>query len=166
MYIIVLYVTLIVLLIAVYRSALILLNYRKVRRELKNSLEWPSVMGKITSSNVEEGVWYSRTKGNTSIYYPEINYLYTVMGKEYDGNRVMFASNIGTPNRKEAYNLLKRYPENTAVKIYYDPHGPSSSVIERELTEHYKKVVSRETVKLVAGIILFMMVGLYIVISL
>jgi len=158
---IIIIITLAYLLVAIWRSSAILLNYLKVRTELKNSLEWPSTTGQITSSKIEEVVWYSRTKGNSYMYHPEVNYLFTVNNKEFDGNRVRFGSNIGTPKKQEAYAMTKRYPENASVNIYYDPGGPANSVIERELTDHYKTAVTRETVKIVLCIIIFILAGIY-----
>ena len=160
---IIIVITIAYLLVAMWRSTSILLNYRRVQQELNQSLGWPSVSGQITSSSVEEIVWYSRVKGNSYIYYPEVNYLFTVNNKEYDGNRVRFGSNIGTSNKQEAHATTKKYPENTSVKVYFDPHGPANSVIERELADYYKAAVRREIIKLVVGIIIFALVGIYFV---
>jgi len=89
---------------------------------------WPSVEGKIVFSRVER-VWHP---GQSPTYYPQIQYVYLVEGKEYRG-KVVFFSEYGTGSTAGAQATIDKYPEGKIVAVYYNPKDPQNAVLERGL---------------------------------
>jgi hypothetical protein len=95
------------------------------------SLQWPSVRGTITTSEVRTGS-SSDEDGNTSYsYYPQVKYTYAVAGKAYAGKQISFGGTQGYNSPNPVQPILARYPLNTTVPVYYNPEKPSEAVLER-----------------------------------
>ena len=119
------------------------LQQTELKQEIIASRTWPYVTGQIVTSIVEEveyvagspneGGEYSPRKGirYSADYFPKIEYVYTVDGKQYDSSCVRFGSDIVFSIRDDAYEFVQRYKEGKLVNVYYDPEYPSDSVLER-----------------------------------
>ncbi len=96
------------------------------------SRNWPSVEGRIESSRVRRLTHSSEGSETTSSYSPEIKYTYSVMGNNYEGNRISFGVPIGS-FESSAKQVVARYPHGTTRMIYYDPQNPARAVLERKV---------------------------------
>jgi hypothetical protein len=62
-------------------------------------------------------------------YVPEITYRYEVDGRVHSGNRV-FLSDTGFSKRREAQEVIDRYPPGSAVSVLYNPAHPKRACLE------------------------------------
>jgi hypothetical protein len=91
------------------------------------------VDGTVLSAAVGQTAATATTQ--TVFYWPDIAYHYRVNGKDYWSRRY---SDTGGyfDSRQHAYLTALRYtPPGLMVNVYYDPHDPSRSVLERNLPE-------------------------------
>ena len=93
--------------------------------EAIRSEQWPSVRGRITSSEV--GYIPCGEGGMMSCSLARVRYQYSVAGTEFEGRRVDFL-NIA-PNTSNARDIVAAFPERASIAIYYDPASPSRSVL-------------------------------------
>ncbi len=94
-------------------------------RTAKRSAAWPQVKGKVLTSRV------SRREGSYSV---RLEYEYAVDGVQYTSDRIKFGATVTVGSGKEEANAItERYPVGSEVTVYYDPHKPSRSVLEREV---------------------------------
>ena len=100
----------------------------------KQSVNWPSVTGTVVSSKTEQHT-STETSGSTKreVTYDVaiITYEYNVGGKNYSSNKVAF----GGQKRGSAYMLVKQYPREKSVPVYYDPDNPEDAVLEPGMKE-------------------------------
>jgi len=98
----------------------------------KASTSWPSVEGKVVSSEVERERTSRRSGGRrrtSTTYEAAIHYRYTVNGTEYSSDRVSFGE-YSSSNRAHAQGIVSRYPAGKTVQVYYDPNDPEVAVLE------------------------------------
>ncbi len=98
------------------------------------SSEWPTVSGKVLSSEVRTK--RSRTSGSRkhgsrsrTTYHAEVHYEYTVDGRPYTADRVQFGE-YGSDNSSHAREIVARYAEGKQVSVHYDPTQPDLAVLE------------------------------------
>ncbi|KAF0653572.1 hypothetical protein L107_08268 [Cyanobium sp. Copco_Reservoir_LC18] len=83
-------------------------------------LRWPSVMGRVTESRVDDAS-LETTK-------PVLRYRYDVNGQTYVGFRASF-SGYGV-SRAAMEAVIKPYPQGSRVRVYYNPRHPASAVLD------------------------------------
>jgi len=66
----------------------------------------------------------------TPTYLPNLEYDYTVAGREHRGDCYEFIER-GRGNRLEIESIIDRYPVGSELTVHYDPDDPGSSVIKR-----------------------------------
>jgi len=90
--------------------------------------KWPETLGIIIESKLCESS--SSGEYNTKSYKAKIRYSYIINNKEYHSTRVFWGSwiEIETPN--PAKRIIKKYPSNMKVTVYYNPFNPKQSVLE------------------------------------
>lgn len=91
-----------------------------------NSKTWPSVDGKIISSEIKTRISSTSTKNE---YEPIIRYEYSVEGKIYISDKILFGSAIYL-RKKVAENFLNNYKVGKKVQAFYNPNNPNISVLE------------------------------------
>jgi len=91
----------------------------------KASLDWPTVEGRITVSEVQR----KRNKDKVS-YAANVGYDYEVNGEQRMGDTVWFGGNFSSSSSGFAHKTVDRYPKGTQVKVYYDPKNPDRAVLE------------------------------------
>jgi hypothetical protein len=91
------------------------------------SMTWTPTPCTIVSKDMRS--W--STDDGTS-YRADVNYLYTVGGREWRSNRVDFFSFLGS-GYSDAKAVLGRYSEGSSATCFVDPGNPSKSVLERQL---------------------------------
>lgn len=91
---------------------------RQSRRFGKASLAWPSVPGRIETSQIisDEG------------FCADVRYAYAVSGRAFTGDRVAFRP--AEDSWAGAGRTVARYAPGTDVCVFYDPADPARSVLE------------------------------------
>src|SRR5574337_1111560 len=89
------------------------------------SYKWPSTTGRILSSHVASS---SDNSGTT--YSAAVTYEYSVDAQRYLSDRVSFSS-YSSSDSGHAQEICSRYPAGRIVTVYYNPHKPSMSVLEK-----------------------------------
>jgi hypothetical protein len=84
---------------------------------------WPSAVGTITSSALEQP-----NPKNKKIYSAAVRYSYRVGGKDYQSDRVFWGPNEG-PREKMA-EIVAAYPAGRDVWVQHDPQKPDNAVLE------------------------------------
>ncbi len=92
--------------------------------ESMGSKNWHSVPGIILVSKVERP-----PAGGRNDQHAKIIYEYLVAGRKYRGSRVSFRQSSGFVS-EDPTRILAKYPQDSSVKVYYDPTSPKSSVLE------------------------------------
>jgi hypothetical protein len=89
------------------------------------SRSWPTVPGKIDTSDVSERTSYRSGR----FWALDVRYVYCVGDVDYAGTRLAFAPCwIGSQYTVDA--LARRYPAGAAVDVRYDPDQPGEAVLE------------------------------------
>jgi hypothetical protein len=98
----------------------------------KAASNWPSTSGIMLKSEITERTTKQRTKSHQIITYtsyePMVEYQYTVEGKSLTGNRLSFG--LTRLTLEKAQEVLKRFPVNAQVPVYYNPRRVKDSRLE------------------------------------
>lgn len=98
----------------------------------KASLEWPTVDGKITHSEVDRHRETHRSNNSTrreTKYSADIRYTYVYEGSSYNGKRVAFGG-TRKGSRSKANRIADQYPAGKTVQVYVDPLTPSTACLQ------------------------------------
>ena len=90
--------------------------------KMKNASDtnnWPIANGTVTSSEV----------GGAMKYYPSVSYTYIVDSAVYTSN-IISSMNFNTKNRSIVEEVLKKYPVDSEIKVYYFSEDPSRALLE------------------------------------
>jgi Protein of unknown function (DUF3592) len=98
-------------------------------KQAGRSENWPGVQGKIIESRIDKQNKLEYDAADSTTYTPVVRYTYSLQGKEYTGERVAFG--MTNKNRNPASELVKRYPLDELVMVYYNPEKPEEAVLER-----------------------------------
>ncbi|MGB8980394.1 MAG: DUF3592 domain-containing protein [Anaerolineales bacterium] len=112
---------------------LIYTYFRNLAR-VRDSAGWPTSQGTVVESRVRESTSQDQDGFTSTSYFPEVRYLYHVLGSEYEGNMITFGSQSGGAQNK-VVEVINRYPTGSTVTVYYDPEKPSMAVLERSVSK-------------------------------
>ncbi len=90
----------------------------------RRSRQWPSVSGRVTSSEVSKN---SVPRGTT--YWANMRYEYEVEGMLYLNDIISFGQN-GDATLGMASALVAQYASGQEVKVFYDPKSPKVSCLK------------------------------------
>lgn len=114
---------------------------------------WPTVTGKVISSRVVEGKSISsETRQEIFTYRPEIEYAYSVGGKEYKSTRKAFGKILWYQSA-EAEAFKNNHAPLAPVKVYHDPANPQEAVLDPD-PDHATKLVAADFGMLAFGLVL------------
>lgn len=94
-------------------------------RDARASASWPSVPGQVSESTVEES-----SSGTSRSFKASVRYDYAVDGRTYTNHAIGF-SDSGGADRAGAEGVTAKYPNKSAVTVYYNPTDPQNAVLER-----------------------------------
>lgn len=90
-------------------------------RMLKKGIDsesWPSTLGKITSSDINQEVM-SNSRGGRSVYYsPKISYEYTVNGVYYKNSK-LFWGEYSSTEREKVQEIVSKFPVGKSITVYH-----------------------------------------------
>ena len=112
----------------------LVVKYLRHRSKHQASETWIPAEGKVIQSRVREDFSTDSDGDSVTTYYPEVEYIYSFLGKEYQGDRIAFGPKIGG-SRSRAEKIIAKYSSGDMVTIYYDPNKPEESVLERKLSK-------------------------------
>lgn len=93
-----------------------------------SSKNWPSVQGKVVSSDIQ----IQRNTSRGPNYTPAILFEYFINGTRYFSNKISFG---GTSSRLiSIQKTLIKYPTGSNVLVYYNPQKPQIAVLEPGIT--------------------------------
>ena len=92
-----------------------------------NSRSWSKAMATIARSQIVELI-----APNSTRYDLEIEYRFSVDGKEYLGSRRAFGDRA-SGTKQEAQSSLEKYARDTRHTVWYESDDPTQSVLERGL---------------------------------
>lgn len=120
-------------------------------KEVQAAKNWIATTGKVTRSEVR--ALKNREMENRARIrnQPFVSFEFTVQGKRYTGDRISLGEYI---SEGDIEATLARYPVGAQVTVYYDPHNPQRSVLERALPAVGKEL---------AGVLAFFGVGAVLV---
>ena len=94
--------------------------------------DWATPTGKMFTSKVREERKARRgSTNNRYVYLPDLQYEYTVDGKQYTGTRAAQTS-LGAANfRRPVETFVKQHPKGADVQVFYDPANPADAFLEK-----------------------------------
>lgn len=92
----------------------------RLRQHGQASELWPSTIGRVLESRVDDS--------DRDSLSAKLRYEYTVNGQKHVGWRVAFAGY--SPTRGAIQGMLAEYPPQAEVAVYYDPADPSRSTLK------------------------------------
>jgi hypothetical protein len=111
-----------------------MMAYRGIQ-EAQQSLQWPTVVGRIVRSGVDVSVHRDRSTDRdrrnreTRSYSAGIEYEFEVNGQPVNGSRITVISDqFGSKSWAEATS--QKFPVGTEVKVSYNPTKPEQCVLE------------------------------------
>lgn len=120
-------------------GALFLLNAIKSRLLIRRASNWPSVKGKVLSSEVEEDRFRNPTGKATIAFVPAIEYSYKVNGTAYTGTRVTFG--VTNYDYIIASKICDKFAIESTPDVFYNPANPAESVLAPKSTEGQRSVI-------------------------
>lgn len=128
--------------IFIISGVLILVSMGKATFESIKSYTFAKTTGEIVYSNAKLIKTITAKRVDSKVMVPDIKYNYFVDGVNYQNNKIVFDKNIvfsGPYWLGQTYNypsstkeLLKKYPKNKLVEVYYNKSNPGESVLERK----------------------------------
>ena len=95
-----------------------------MRRRMAVVSQWPSTMGTVMMSTIEQR---SSEDGYTD--YPVVQYSYQVGGQSFQGMKLAPGPEVGGTGARK---VVARYPVGAQVMVFYNPQNPSDAVLERK----------------------------------
>jgi len=116
------------LIFAVGGIAFAFIGYNSMQKA-KAAKAWPTVEGRITSSEVDSYWKRDRDSGSTRMHEAKIAYEYTVDGVSYESTKISFMSSSSSL-RGQAQAMVRKYPAGGTATVYYNPSNPQEAVLE------------------------------------
>lgn len=108
-------------------------KFQRIAEEF-DSLRWPSALGVIESSNFYTSTAKTGKKSHTT-HHGEFSYRYSVGNTEYAGHRYDAKGSMRTGLEHEAAKVQEQAKSGSALKVFYNPDNPSSSVLKNGISE-------------------------------
>ncbi len=109
-------------------------EYLRLHRLLHDSVNWPTVTGRISSANVvEEQSTDTDDKGRQSTsttYRPDIRFAYAVGGREFHSSQWNWGWTAFYAGEERPRAIVAKYQPGMSLPIHYDPKDPGNAVLE------------------------------------
>jgi hypothetical protein len=96
----------------------------------KQTTKWPTVEGKIESSEVIQQPNNHDTESHGPMYSANVCYSYAVNDRTYKSNSIWSGANYSSSSSGEQQRIVDRYPQGKVVAVHYDPEHPGEAVLE------------------------------------
>lgn len=99
-------------------------------QQVRRAAHWPSAQGRIVRSTMRAVRQRHAGEATTVGNVPDVEYVFSVGGVEYRGNRIGIGEiRAGSPQAEAA---LERYKVGRTGPVFYNPDKPEEAVIERD----------------------------------
>lgn len=95
-----------------------------MRRKMAAVSQWPSTMGVVQMSTIEQ-----RSSDDGYTDYPVIQYSYQIGGQTYQSMKLAPGPEVGGTGARK---VVAKYPSGAQVMVFYNPQNPSDAVLERK----------------------------------
>lgn len=109
------------------------------KRLANASQSWQGTQAQVIASDIKKSTSNDSDYGQSTSYEAIIHYRYSVLGKDYTGERVSFG--VKNSSEKLARETVARYPINTSVTVFYNPDKPEQAVLERASSSGWLQIV-------------------------
>lgn len=89
-----------------------------------STVHYRAAEGRVTLSEVESNI-----DGESTAFFPKIEYDYAVAGRHYRGSRYRYGT-IGHPSHQETERIVQQHAQGSITKVYYDPVNPADSLLK------------------------------------
>jgi hypothetical protein len=96
----------------------------------KASESWPSVSGKIISSEVVSSQDRNSEGNYIKKYSAKIVYAYKVGSQEHESSQVSFGGASSSTNSHSAYQMQGEYPKGKTIHVFYNPKTPEIAILK------------------------------------
>ena len=102
--------------------------------------DWPAVEGVITVSRFDYSVQVPLQSQNDRrlipeeprvIYYPQVEYHYTVDQQEYTGTRIQYGAVFKSSDPQRVQEKMQDFPVGKSVQVFYNPRNPAESCLRK-----------------------------------
>jgi len=109
------------------------------RLKSKSAQHWPTVKGKVLSSEAVEDRFRSATGKATIAYVPDVSYEYVVMGQPFTGKNVIFGEKAY--DYITASRICEKFAVGSTPDVYYNPNKPAESVLVPKINEGQRSFI-------------------------
>jgi multisubunit Na+/H+ antiporter MnhB subunit len=115
----------------IFIGALVLyINITSFLKSMKSQQNWKQTQGTILKSSV-----VTQSAKQIDKYIPSVEYSYNIANKKYIGSRIHFY-NQKLINLDKATSIIKEYPKNQSVTVYYNSLEPTDSALVVDSIEY------------------------------
>jgi hypothetical protein len=109
------------------------LNFVSLYQSIQSQKEWSQTKGKVIKSFVITKD--AQTIRQTDRYIPYVQYIYKADNTKHINDKIHFY-NPKVVDIEKAKQVIKKYPVNSIVAVYYNPQKPYESVLVMGTTEY------------------------------
>jgi len=113
----------------IFIGILVLATLRNVRKSGR-SKRWPSIEGRVITSEVVSRRSLDSSGTHTTIYEPSIRYAFNLNGQRFESKTISFGGIAGTSAPDFAESVVAKYPAGSSVEVFYNSAKPTESVLE------------------------------------
>lgn len=123
--------------------------------------QWPKTRGTVERSYVHERE-PRPSQAQPETYTPVVIFSYTVDGETYVAKQRNFAGPDAHTTRDliAAEAIVKKYPKESTVTVYYNPHSPPQAVLEAEKPTGYNMSLFVNVGNVIAGALIILVYAL------
>jgi hypothetical protein len=109
------------------------------RLKSKQAQAWPTVQGRVVTSEVVEDRYRDPTGKATIAFVPNVVYEYNVNGQTYNSRNVIFWQT--NYDYLVASRICEKFTVDATPDVYYNPAKPTESVLVPKSTEGMRSLV-------------------------
>jgi hypothetical protein len=109
------------------------------RLKSKQAQAWPTVQGRVVTSEVVEDRYRDPTGKATIAFVPNVVYEYKVNGQTYNSRNVIFGQT--NYDYLVASRICEKFTVDATPDVYYNPAKPTESVLVPKSTEGMRSLV-------------------------
>ena len=104
-------------------------------RQGYDTLSWPMTNGTVVRSAIKQDLHFDRYRWLGKKYYPDIQYNYSVNGRQYSSNKISVSDWFITRNLNEVEKITATYSLSDNISVYYDSNNPDQALLETGIPE-------------------------------
>ena len=106
---------------------LLIISALTIGKKAKTNISWPSVKGRVLSSEIVESSGLTPDGVPFSSFKPVIRFQYTINAVDFMSIHIGQA--VLQANHPSLLQLSERYPVGTTVTVHFDPLNPNEAIL-------------------------------------